>query len=266
MEYNTAQNKLINGEYGRHIQKMIENAIEIQDRELRNQQAKAIVRSMSYFSNGSKDTEDYWNKLWDQLFVISNFKLDVDSPFPKPQVEMETRPKPLKYPKRDIRFRPYGVFIEDVIKKVITEEDSEEKEQTVENIANHLKRQYLNWNRDSVNDALIHEHLGTLSHGQLKTQENFKLNSTRAILTDLALENVINNPKPETKRKKKKNNNTVAPNPNANGSPNVKNNNGNNNNKHKNNNNNYIKKKNNPQPNQPKINTHTNNNKNNKTQ
>jgi hypothetical protein len=275
MEYNTAQTKLVNGEYGRHIQKMIEDAIKIEDRASRNQQAKAIVRSMSYFSTGSKDTEDYWNKLWDQLFVISNFKLDVDSPFPKPQPEIENRPKPLKYPKRDIRFRPYGVCIEDVINKVVSEEDSLEKEQTVANIANHLKRQYLNWNRDSVNDTLIHEHLDTLSHGKLKMQENFQLNSTRAILTDLALENAINNPKPESKKRKKKNNNPVAGNPNnnkPNGNNNPNNNNkfngnnnhksniNNNNNKPNNNNNNYIKKKNIQKPNQPKINTNTSTN------
>jgi len=255
MEYNTAQTKLINGEYGRHIQKMIEYAIEIRDRDLRNQQAKAIVRAMSYFSNGSKDTEDYWNKLWDLLFVISKFQLDVDSPFPKPSPkEIEMRPKALKYPKRNIRFRPYGVFIEDIINKVTTEEDSNEKEQAVANIANHLKRQYLNWNRDSVNDVLIHEHLELLSHGKLKMQDNFQLYSTRAILNDLAIENINNIPKTDNKRKRKKNivlanaNNKNKPNNNPNQNLNQ------NNNKNRHNNNNQNRKKNNQQPNQPKAN------------
>jgi len=223
MKYNTAQTQLINGEYGRHIQRMIEYAIEIKDRDLRNQQAKAIVRAMSCFSAGSKDTEDYWNKLWDQLFVISNYRLDVDSPFPKPQPEIEKRPKSLKYPKRDIRFRPYGVFIEDIINKVSTEKNSDEKEQAVENIANHLKRQYLNWNRDSVNDSLIYEHLDTLSQGKLKLRENFKLCPTRTILDDLAIENSINNPKPEKKKKKKNTNNGIPVNINMNSNNNIKN-------------------------------------------
>jgi len=209
MEYNTSQTKLVNGEYGRHIQKMIESAIEIEDSNLRNQQARAIVRAMSYFSAGSKDTEDYWNKLWDQLFVISNFRLDVDSPFPKPQPEIEKHPKPLKYPKRDIRYRPYGVLIEDIINKVVTEKDSENKEYTVLDIANHLKRQYLNWNRDSVNDALIHEHLETLSHGKLKVQKNTNLHSTRAILSDIEAEKILNAP-PKPERKKKRDNNNAA--------------------------------------------------------
>jgi len=252
MEYNTAKSKLMNGEYGRHIQKMIEYATEIKDRDLRNQQAKAIVRAMSYFSTGSKETEDYWNKLWDQLFVISNFRLDVDSPFPKPlPEEIEARPKPLKYPKRDIRFRPYGVLVEDIINKVTNEENSNEKEQTVANIANHLKRQYLNWNRDSVNDALIHEHLDTLSHGKLKMKEHFKLSSTRTILNDLELEKIINNPKPDNKKKKKKPANVIVANANNN----------NNNNKHKNNQNNFHKKKNNPHPNPPRPNPNNKNQK-----
>jgi hypothetical protein len=246
MEYNTSQTKLVNGEYGRHIQKMIEYAIEINDRDLRNQQAKAIVRAMSCFSAGSKDTDDYWNKLWDQLFVISNYRLDVDSPFPKPQLEIENRPKPLKYPKRDIRYRPYGVVIEDVINKVITEEDSAEKEQTVENIANHLKRQYLNWNRDSVNDTLIHEHLDTLSQGKLKLQENFNLCSTRIILDDLAAEKIINAPKSANKKKKNNDNIDVS-------NTNNSNNKNNNRNKKKNNQQHNPPRHNQMKPNHPKL-------------
>ncbi len=187
MEYNTAKSKLMNGEYGRHIQKMIEYAIEIKDRELRNQQAKAIVRTMSFFSQGSKDTEDYWHKLWDQLFVISDFRLDADSPFPKPiQEQIMAKPEPLKYPKHNIRFRPYGALIENIIKKINTEENSPEKEQTVINIANHLKKQYLNWNRDSVSDELIYEHLNILSQGEIKLKDDFRFSSTKEILNSIA--------------------------------------------------------------------------------
>ena len=218
MEYNTSQSKLVNGEYGRHIQKMIEYAIEIKDRDLRNQQAKAIVRTMAFFSAGSKETEDYWNKLWDQLFVISKFKLDVDSPFPIPTpAQVEARPKPMKYPKHDIQFRPYGVLIENIIKKVATEEDSPEKEQTIDNIANQLKRQYLNWNRDSVNDALIEEHLEILSKGKLKLKENFKFISTREVLNEMGISS--NNLNKNAKKLKKPNsNNGVISNNNNNNS------------------------------------------------
>ncbi len=252
MDYNTTRNKLVNGEYGRHIQKMIEYAIEVKDRELRNQQAKAIVRAMSCFSQGTKDTEDYWHKLWDQLFVISDFKLDVDSPFPKPTpARMEMRPKPLKYPKHHIRFRPYGVLIENVIKKITSEEDSEEKEQTIVNIANHLKKQYLNWNRDSVNDVLIFEHLDVLSGGKLKLKENFKFSSTREILNGLAVNNNNNGKSGGNKNKnknKKNNNNPNTASGNANRNKNGANKITSNNNR-----------KNNPQTNQPKAPTNNNN-------
>ncbi|MDR1180826.1 MAG: DUF4290 domain-containing protein [Bacteroidales bacterium] len=204
MEYNTTRNKLINGEYGRHIQRMIEYAIGVKDRELRNQQAQAIVRTMSCFSQGSKDSDDYWYKLWDQLFVISDFKLDVDSPFPKPLPEKETRPKPLPYPKHKIHIWTYGLLIEKIIKEISMAENSEEKEQTIANIANYLKKQYLNWNRDSVSDALIIEHLEKLSGGKLKLKDSFQFSSTREILNDLASNNNSNNGISKKKKKKKK--------------------------------------------------------------
>ncbi|MDR1459527.1 MAG: DUF4290 domain-containing protein [Bacteroidales bacterium] len=209
MEYNTTRNKLMNGEYGRHIQRMIEYAIGVKDRDLRNQQAQAIVRTMSCFSHGSKDTQDYWYKLWDQLFVISGFRLDVDSPFPKPTPEKETRPNPLPYPKHNIRIRTYGLLIEEIIKKISLEENSDEKEQTIANVANYLKKQYLNWNRDSVSDTLIIEHLETLSKGKLKLKENFKFSSTREILNDIASSN-NNNGIAKKKNKKKKKPTTAA--------------------------------------------------------
>jgi hypothetical protein len=205
MKYNTAKEKLINGEYGRYIQRMIEYTMGIKDRDLRNQQAHAIVRTMSCFSQGNKDSEDYWYKLWDQLFVISGFKLDVDSPFPKPTPEIETRPKPLPYPKHKIRFRTYGLLIENIIKEITAEENSEEKKEMIINIANHLKKQYLNWNRDSVNDTLIIEHLGVLSGGKLILKEDFKLFPTRDILSELASSNNNNGViQPKKKKKKKK--------------------------------------------------------------
>ncbi|MDR2406761.1 MAG: DUF4290 domain-containing protein [Bacteroidales bacterium] len=213
MEYNTTKDKLINGEYGRHIQRMIEYTMGIKDRELRNQQAQAIVRTMSCFSQGSKDTEDYWYKLWDQLFVISGFKLDIDSPFPKPTPEIETRPKPLPYPKHNIRLRTYGLLIENIIKKLTTEEDSEEKAEIIANIANHLKKLYLNWNRDSVNDALIIEHLELLSEGKLNLKEGFKFPLTRDILNNLASNNNNNGVSVAKKKKKKKKKATVTTTP-----------------------------------------------------
>jgi hypothetical protein len=242
MEYNTAKNKLINGEYGRHIQNMIAYAIGIKDRNLRNQQAEAIVRTMSYFSQGSKESNDYWHKLWDQLIVMSGFRLDIDSPYPKPLPEEETHPKPLPYPKHNIRIQTYGMLAEKIIKTLISEENSEEKDQTIGNIANYLKKQYLNWNRDSVNDTLIVDHLALLSGGKLKLKDDFKFTSTRDILNDLATSNVNNGlPGKKKKKKKKKDATTASASPQANANNQNKNNpnknskNINNNNKNTNN-------------------------------
>jgi len=211
MEYNTTKSKLINGEYGRHVQKMVEYAVDIKDRNLRTQQANAIVRAMSILTTGTKDTEDYWHKLWDILFIMSDYKLDVDSPFPMPDREVvDTHVKTLSYPKHNIRMRPYGYLIENIINKMVTEEDSPEKAQALVNVANHLKKQYLNWNRDSVNDELIEEHLKELSYGKLELKENFRFSSTQSILDDIessnAKMNVNKNGSTNKKWKKKKNN------------------------------------------------------------
>ncbi|MDR1878512.1 MAG: DUF4290 domain-containing protein [Bacteroidales bacterium] len=266
MEYNTGRTKLINGEYGRHIQKMIEYAMEIKDRDLRNQQAKAIVRAMSCFLSGSKETEDYWHRLWDQLFVMSGYKLDVESPFPKPTPPLpETRPQ-LKYPKHEIRFRPYGLLIENIIRKITTEEDTKEKEQAIVNIANHLKKQYLNWNRDSVSDVLIFEHLNILSEGKLQLDENFRFSSTRDILNDLASTNSNNGKSPVKKNNnKKKNAAPVNNNNNSNNNSGKKNNNNNNNNNRNNNNNNNKKNNNNNVGRNNNSNNNNNNRKNNQS-
>ena len=225
MEYNTTKTKLINGEYGRHIQKMIEYAIEIKDRGLRTQQANAIVRTMSFFSTGTKDTEDYWHTLWDHLFIMSDYKLDVDAPFPMPARETEKRVASMEYPKHEIRFRPYGYLIESIIKQMNTEENCSEKDQAIVNVANHLKKQYLNWNRNSVSDDLIAEHLNELSDGKLALKANFRFSSTQAILDDIEKTININgnssvngkNNNNNNKKKKKKNNlNNMPLNPNRN--------------------------------------------------
>ena len=211
MEYNTTKSKLINGEYGRHIQKMVEYVVEIKDRQLRTQQANAIVRTMSFFSTGTKDTDDYWNKLWDHLFILSDYKLDVDAPFPMPSREEKKQMGSLKYPKHEIRFRPYGYLIESIIHKMKTEENCPDKDQAVVNVANHLKKQYLNWNRNSVSDELIADHLNELSEGELKLRANFRFSSTESILNDI--EKTTNtsgngniNGRNRNKNRKKKNN------------------------------------------------------------
>ncbi len=205
MEYNTQQSKLINGEFGRHIQKMIEYTINIKSRQLRNEQAKVIVKTMAFMTQGPKDSDDFWHKLWDLLFVISDFRLDIDSPYPKPSKPVaEEKPQHIGYQKHNIKFRPYGNLMENAIHSVAETEDCPEKTEVVKDMARHLKRQYLIWNRDSVNDELIREHLAVLSDNKLQLSPDFVFPSSKKILTEVNTKLQVNTNNNGKKKKKKK--------------------------------------------------------------
>lgn len=170
-------------EYGRNIQKMIEHIQTIESREKRNQLAKATIQVMGQLNPHLRDINDFKHKLWDHLFIMSNFELDVDSPYPIPSEETLTRkPERLKYPANHIKIRHYGRHIEEMIAKASEYEEGEEKQVLVKMIANHLKKSYLTWNRDSVTDEEIASHLESLSKGKLKLDESIKLNNTQDIL------------------------------------------------------------------------------------
>jgi hypothetical protein len=182
MEYNTSLPQLIIPEYGRNIQKMLDFAITVADREERNKVARAIIDVMGQLNPHLRDVTDFKHKLWDHLFIISDFKLDVDSPYPKPTREtFQTKPELLKYPHKDIRYKHYGKTVEQIIAKAKEYPDGEEKNELVSQIANLMKRSYLNWNRDSVNDEVIIKQLDELSKGQLKADPSV-LKSTQTFV------------------------------------------------------------------------------------
>lgn len=183
MEYNSQREPLIIPEYGRNIQKMVNYAKTIEDREKRTEAAKFIVSVMASMNQQNKDTGDYRQTLWDHLFIISKFELDVDSPYPMPEKETLTRkPEKVQYSDNKIRFRHYGKNIEAIIKKANEYEDGPEKEALIHAIANHLKKSYLNWNRESVDDMAIEKHLEILSEGKLSLSKDLTLTSTSDIL------------------------------------------------------------------------------------
>lgn len=183
MEYNTTRKHLEMPEYGRNIQKMILYAISHEDKEKRLKVAQVIVNIMAQMHPKVKDMGDYRQKLWDHLYIISDWKLDVDGPYPPPSREVvESKPGRVPYSFNKIKFKPYGKNIEGVIEKAIAYEEGPEKQAFMKAIANHLKKSYLNWNRDSVNDELIFEHFKEMSDGKLTLDENFKLNETNDIL------------------------------------------------------------------------------------
>ena len=153
---------------------MVEYAVEIEDDEERNQVAKAIISVMGNLNPHLRDVSDFQHKLWDQLFIISDFKLDVDSPFPKPSRDvLEERPGKMPYPQNYTKYRFYGNNIKKMIEVASGWEDGDLRDALILSIANHMKKSYLNWNKDSVEDSVIFDHLRELSNGRidLKAEE-----------------------------------------------------------------------------------------------
>ena len=221
LEYNTTRNKLEIREYGRNIQKMIEEAVKIEDRDKRNEAAKAIVKAMSFVNptlaigntpsptnnnaqpdpqmQKEKESLDYWQKLWDHLIIISNYRLDIDSPFARPEKREDriTVPQHEEYKKGGVRVRTYGRYLDQMIRTVSQYPDGPEKTQLTKDIANQMKKLYLTWNRDTVDDALIIHQLRELSEGRLTLPDDFEFNA----ITELP---ETNSTPPKTKKKKRK--------------------------------------------------------------
>ncbi|QBZ96543.1 DUF4290 domain-containing protein [Flavobacterium sangjuense] len=179
LEYNGERPHLIIPEYGRHLQKLIDQATVIEDREKRNQVAKYIIQVMGSLNPHLRDVPDFQHKLWDQIFIMSDFKLDVDSPYPIPTPDViHLKPERLPYPQKNPKYRFYGNNIKYMIDVANSWEEGEMKNALVKVIANHMKKSYLSWNKDTVTDLVIFEHLYELSGGKLNL-----LQSTEELLT-----------------------------------------------------------------------------------
>jgi len=205
MEYNSQRSKLIVPEYGRNVQKMAEHLLTIDDREKRSRMARTLVHIMGQLHPEVKDTPDARQKLWDHLHIITNFQLDVDSPFPKPSQELlDKKPNPMPYAQGNIPYRHYGKHIIKIIETVAEMEDGTEKENLTKAIANHLKKSYLTWNRDSVTDEIIADHLSHLSKGKLKLSESARLHETSDILARQRAKKKFNGKQQNKNRGRKK--------------------------------------------------------------
>ena len=168
LQYNNERSQLAIPEYGRHIHKMIQQVMAEDDKEQRNKQAQAIIGIMGNLTPHLRDVADFQHKLWDQLFIMSEFKLDVDAPFPKPSAEvLAAPPTPLAYPQSYPKYRFYGNNIKGMIDVIVNWEEGELKEALVYVIANHMKKCFLNWNKDTVEDRVIFDHLAELSDGKI---------------------------------------------------------------------------------------------------
>lgn len=168
LEYNSQRPRLIIPEYGRHVQKLIDSAVATEDKEERNKLARYIISVMGTLQPHLRDVPDFQHKLWDQLFIMSDFKLDVDSPYPIPSRELlNLKPERLAYPQNFPKYRFYGNNIKYMIDVANKWEEGEMKSALVKVIANHMKKSYLSWNKDSVKDEVIFEHLYELSDGKI---------------------------------------------------------------------------------------------------
>jgi Domain of unknown function (DUF4290) len=169
LDYNTQQPHLVIPEYGRNIQRMIEYCCTIQEREERNVCARAIISVMGQLNPYFKDGEDVRHKLWDHLFIISDFRLDVDSPYPLPSREtFQTKPEKVNYPSGNIRYKQYGKTVGDLIEKAKTYQEGDEKEELKRLIAMFMKRAYFTMNKENAVDGMILKHLSELSKGELE--------------------------------------------------------------------------------------------------
>ncbi|MDX9769666.1 MAG: DUF4290 domain-containing protein [Tenuifilaceae bacterium] len=180
MDYNTQRKHLVLPEYGRHIQQMVDQLLEIDDVEQRNKTAKAIIAVMGNMNPHLRDINDFKHKLWDHLHIMADFKLEIDSPYPKPEASViYEKPKQVPYPSHPIKYKHYGRSISLMIEQAIAMEDGELKEALTSLIANHMKKSYLIWNKDSVSDEDIIRDMAELSGGKLSLASDFKFNQVK---------------------------------------------------------------------------------------
>jgi|SRR5882757_1615783 len=169
MEYNTTRNHLIMREYGRHIQKMVEYLVTIEDKEKRQKNAYAMIELMGFLNPHLKNVEDFRHKLWDHLFLIADFDLDVESPYPIPTREtLKAKSARLRYPKRYPKFSHLGKNLELVINKALKEENPEKKLGFSNAVAYYMKLAYNNWHKELVHDDAIQSELTNITQGQLE--------------------------------------------------------------------------------------------------
>jgi len=182
MDYNTKRKKLRLPEYGRHIQQMVDHIASIDDRDERNQLAKSLIAIMGNLNPQLRAVNDFRHKLWDHLFIMSDFKLDIDSPYPKPDIEKYTeKPRKVPYPSYPVKFKHYGRIIEQMIEKAIDMDEGPEKEAFKQLIANQMKKANITWNKESVIDEDIFRDMENLSNGRLIMAPGSKLIDKRDV-------------------------------------------------------------------------------------
>ncbi len=184
MEYNTSRKKLVLPEYGRNIQRMVDLTKAEPDKEKRNAMAQAIIAIMGNMNPHLRDIVDFKHKLWDHLAIMADFSLNIDSPYPEPEIEvLQEKPEIVPYKTNDTRFKHYGKTLEKMVDVAVDMEEGEMKDILVSLIANHMKKSYLTWNKEVVDDIQIFRDLKIISKGKIDlSTEKTTLTETREIL------------------------------------------------------------------------------------
>ena len=182
LQYNTSRTYLGLKEYGRHIQKMVDYLLTIEDRDKRNQQAKAVIELMGFLNPHLKNVEDFRHMLWDHLFAMSDFTLDVDSPYPIPQKETyKQKTDPMKYPRRYPKYAHLGKNLELIMDRALEEPDQERKLEFANSIAYYMKLTYSNWHNELVHDDTIRNELNQLTKGKLEFSSTPNIRHNRQV-------------------------------------------------------------------------------------
>ena len=165
--YNYTRQKLYLPEYGRHIHEMIDSLLRIEDRAERTRQAKAVIAVMGNLNPLLRDTADFKHKLWDHLFIMSDFKLDVDSPYPQPsRQDLELKPKKLRYTQSRIAFKHYGKYAHQMVRKIATRQDGASSDDML-NIARYLRAKSYEFNNEHPNNQSIARDVRIMSEGRI---------------------------------------------------------------------------------------------------
>ncbi len=183
MDYNTQRPKLILPEYGRIVNKMVQYCCTIPDREERTRAAYAVIDLMGNMNPHLRDVPDFKHKLWDHLAIMSEFKLDIDWPFPLPEKDiLDLKPEKLPYSDGKIRFRHYGKNTEKFVKKIPEVDDPKAQRALIEILANHMKRSYMTWKKESISDDIIFKEMRKLLNDQVEIPEDIVLGDFRDVL------------------------------------------------------------------------------------
>ena len=204
LTYNTEKEQIVISEYGRCVQEMIKKLPEIEDREQRTEAAKYIISVMVQMNPQIKESSDYEHKLWDHLYMISGYNLEVDSPFAPPiPVEQQSKPQHIGYQNNDIKYGHYGQYLIKMIEAAAAEPNDEVREALVYSLACQMKRNYLEWNKSVVNDQVIIDDLKTISGGRLVISDESKLNNNGEMLGKMQPQ-AKQQPQQQGKKKRKK--------------------------------------------------------------